>query len=376
MFIESFSVDGFRNLNNVDIVPDKHLNIITGNNAQGKTNLIEAMYILTGCKSFRNSKDSEYVNLKKQSATVKMKFNDSQRSQTIKCSLSRNRGKEKLFQLNGVDLKGSSALFEQFKCIVFMPDDIELIKGSPEKRRSFIDLCYCQIQTSALDKLRRLELITSHRNALLKSIAMGKDIVSSLTPWNVQLAEVGTYISYMRYKYTCMLSKKATQLYYEISGNSESLSIEYQSNVFDHQDFKDGFSKDLVKKYLDTLNRRTNEDIRAGYTLSGTSRDDIIFKIDGLNVKTFGSQGQKKSTAIVMKLAQADIYFKKTNENPIVLLDDVMGELDTKRQKYICSILGDTQVFITVCNEDLFINHADARVFIVDDGKVSQKGSS
>jgi len=376
MFIENFSVDGFRNLHDVDIYPDRYLNIITGNNAQGKTNLIEAMYILTGCKSFRNSKESDYINLDSQTSEVKLKFNDNRRSQNIECELSRTRGKEKLFKLNGVSLKGSSSLFEQFKCIVFMPDDIELIKGSPEKRRSFIDLCYCQIQTSALEKLRRLELITSHRNALLKSIAMGKDNSSSLTPWNVQLAEVGAYISYMRYKYTEMLSNKATQLYYDISGNKESLTVEYQSNIFSKDDFKDGFTKELSKKYLDTLNRRINEDIRAGYTLSGTSRDDIIFKIDTLPVKTFGSQGQKKSTAIVMKLAQADIYSQKTNETPIVLLDDVMGELDTQRQKYICSILGDTQVFITVCNEELFINHADAKVFIVNNGSVTQKGSS
>lgn len=376
MFIENFSVNGFRNLDNVTITPDRHLNIITGNNAQGKTNIIEAMYILTGCKSFRNSKESEYINLKKQSAEVQLKFNDSRRSQTIECNLSRNRGKEKHFKLNGVDLKGSSALFEQFKCIVFMPDDIELIKGSPEKRRSFIDLCYCQLQTSALDKLRRLELITSHRNALLKSISIGREVSSSLMPWNVQLAEVGSYISYMRYKYTCMLSEKATQLYYEISGNSESLSVEYQSNVFSKDDFKNGFTNELPKKYLATLSRRTNEDIKAGYTLSGTSRDDIVFKIDGLNAKTFGSQGQRKSTAIVMKLAQADIYSKKTKETPIVLLDDVMGELDTQRQNYICSILGDTQVFITMCNEELFINHSNAKVFIVDNGSVSQKGSS
>ncbi|MCD7801118.1 MAG: DNA replication/repair protein RecF [Ruminococcus sp.] len=375
MFIESFSVNDFRNLNNVTIQPDRHLNIITGNNAQGKTNLIEAIYIFTGCKSFRNSKESEYINLKKQSAEVEIMFNNSQRSQKIHCNLSRSRGKEKCFSLNGVDLKGSSALFEQFKCIVFMPDDIELIKGSPEKRRSFIDLCYCQIQPSALNKLRRLELITAHRNALLKSISIGRDVSSSLVPWNVQLAEVGSYISYMRYKYTCMLSKKATQLYYEISGNSESLSVEYQSNIFNEDDFKNGFNKGLAKKYLDALNKRTNEDIKAGYTLSGTPRDDIIFKIDGLNIKPFGSQGQKKSTAIVMKLAQADIYSKKTNETPIVLLDDVMGELDAQRQKYVCSILGDTQVFVTVCNEELFIKHSDAKVFMVNNGKVSQKGS-
>jgi DNA replication and repair protein RecF len=376
MFVESLTVDGFRNLQGVEIHPSKHLNVITGNNAQGKTNLIEAMYILTGCKSFRNSKESDYLNFKQPTAEVNLTFNDNRRTQTIDCTLTRNRGKEKSFKLNGVPLRGSSALFEQFKCIVFMPDDIDLVKGSPEKRRSFIDLCYCQIQNSALDKLRKLELITAHRNALLKSIALGRDNPNSLIPWNVQLAEVGAYISYMRYKYTNLLSEKATQLYYEVSGNTENLTVEYQSNIFTKEDFEHGYTKALAQKYLETLNRRTREDIKTGYTLSGTSRDDIIFKIDGLPVKAFGSQGQKKSTAIVMKLAQADIYYQKTHETPIVLLDDVMGELDPKRQKYICSILGDTQVFITVCNEELFANYTQAKIFVVENGSVVEKGTS
>jgi DNA replication and repair protein RecF len=152
--------------------------------------------------------------------------------------------------------------------------------------------------------------------------------------------------------------------------------VEYQSNIFTKEDFEHGYTKALAQKYLETLNRRTREDIKTGYTLSGTSRDDIIFKIDGLPVKAFGSQGQKKSTAIVMKLAQADIYYQKTHETPIVLLDDVMGELDPKRQKYICSILGDTQVFITVCNEELFANYTQAKIFVVENGSVVEKGTS
>lgn len=371
MFIEKFSTNDFRNLSNVEIIPDRHLNIITGFNAQGKTNLLEAIYLMTGCKSFRNSKENDYINLKKSSCEVHLSFDDGKRSQIIDCELKRSRGKDKSFKLNGVQLKGTSTLFQNFKCIVFMPDDIELIKGSPEKRRSFIDLCYCQISPTALAKLRRLELITSHRNATLKSIAMNGGNPSALMPWNVQLAEVGAYISYMRYKYTSMLSSRAVELYHEVSGNKENLTIEYQSNVFNPQDFQDGFTKKLVKKYLEVLETHTNEDLKVGYTLSGSSRDDIMLKIDNLPVKNFGSQGQKKSTAIVLKLAQADIFSKKTHEMPIVLLDDVMSELDAQRQKYICSMLKDTQVFITMCNEELLINHDKAKIFLVEGGKVT-----
>lgn len=370
MYIEKFKTTNFRNLSNVEIIPSRHLNIITGLNAQGKTNLIEAMYVMTGCKSFRNSKESDYINLKEHSLSTHLQFNDGIRSQTIDFELKRSRGKDKLFKLNDVPLKGTSTLFENFKCIVFMPDDIELIKGSPERRRNFIDLCYCQIKPSAMAKLRRLELITAHRNVLLKSIAMGKQGTSVLDPWNVQLAETGAYVSYMRFKYTTMLCEKAKDLYYEISGNEESLTVEYQSNIFTKEDFKDGFTKKLSNKYLDTLNQRTEEDLKVGYTLSGTSRDDIMLKIDGLNVKSFGSQGQKKSTAIVLKLAQADIFSKKTNETPVIFLDDVMAELDARRQKYICSMLKDTQVFITICNEEALAEYGDAKRFLVKSGNI------
>lgn len=373
MFIESFSVKNFRNLSNVDIIPNRHLNIITGNNAQGKTNLIEGIYILTGCKSFRNSKESDYIKLGEPTANLNLKFQDDKRSQTIDCEFNRSRKKDKSYMLNGVQLKGTTSLFENFKCIVFMPEDIDLIKGSPDKRRNFIDMCYCQIVSNSVDRLRRLNLITSHRNAVIKEILMGKTTKKSLIPWNIQLAEVGSYISYMRYSYTKMLSEKATKLYFEISGNTENLKIEYQSNIFSEKDFQDGFSKKLSEKYLETLNNRIDDDIRAGYTLSGTPRDDITLKIDNLSVKVFGSQGQKKSTALVMKLAQADIFSKKTKETPIILLDDVMGELDIQRQKYICSMLKDTQVFITVCNEDLFVNRDKSKVFIVNNGNVTVK---
>lgn len=373
MFIESFSVKDFRNLSDVNIIPNRHLNIITGNNAQGKTNLIEGIYILTGCKSFRNSKESDYIKLGEPIANLNLKFQDSKRSQNIECEFNRSRRKDKSYMLNGVQLKGTTLLFENFKCIVFMPDDIDLIKGSPDKRRNFIDMCYCQIISNSVDRLRRLNLITSHRNAVIKEIFMGKTTKKSLMPWNVQLAEVGSYISYMRYNYTKMLSERATELYSEISGNTEHLKIEYQSNVFNEEDFQDGFNKKLSEKYLETLNNRIDDDIRAGYTLSGTSRDDITLKIDNLSVKVFGSQGQKKSTALVMKLAQADIFSKKTKETPIILLDDVMGELDIQRQKYICSMLKDTQVFITVCNEDLFVNRDKSKIFVVNNGNVTVK---
>lgn len=370
MFIEKFSAKGFRNLTNFEIFPNKHLNIITGLNAQGKTNLIEAIYIMTGCKSFRNSKENDYINLHGNSSEIHLQFNDNKRSQTIDCELKRSRNKDKTFRLNGVTLKGTSSLFENFKCIVFMPDDIELIKGSPEKRRSFIDLCYCQINPVSVGKLRRLDLITAHRNATLKSIALNRETRDALIPWNIQLAEIGTYISYMRFKYTSMLSKRATELYHEVSGNKETLTVEYQSNVFSTDDFQNGFNKNLSKKYLDTLNLRLEEDLKAGYTLSGTSRDDIILKIDNLLVKNFGSQGQKKSTAIVLKLAQADIFSQKTNETPIVLLDDVMAELDINRQRYICSMLKDTQVFITMCNQEFFVERDNAKIFMVENGEV------
>ncbi len=361
MFVKKIEIDGFKNLEKIDFSPGKSFNIIFGQNAQGKTNLLEALWIATGCRSFRNTKEKDYISFEKDGFEMKITFEDEIRTQEIEYRMQKKGVKNKLILLNGVKQNGSGKLFENFKCVAFLPGDIDLIKGNPEKRRNFIDLCYSQISPGSLGYIKKFELLINQRNAQIRNINAGLSNAESLDIWDRQLAAAGAYISFMRKKYTDQLNSSCSELYGKISGGSEKLSISYQSGVFsgdyEYPDFPD---ESMTELYYKKLKDTRNDDIRLGYTHSGAGRDDIGIKINNLSVKDFGSQGQQKSTALVMRLAQAMIYKNKKNEAPVILLDDVMGELDENRQKFVCSIIDGMQVFITTCNYKAIIHQCDS----------------
>jgi DNA replication and repair protein RecF len=268
--------------------------------------------------------------------------------------------KNKLITLNGVPQKNSSRLFENFKCIAFLPEDTELIKGTPEKRRSFVDLCYSQLIPRSMSYIRKYDQLITQRNAEIKNIVAGKSSPDDLDIWDRQLAAAGAYISYMRNQYVIKLNSYCQTLYSKIANGKELLTVSYQSNVFPsdyvYPEVPDSKMSGL---YYEKLRKGISDDIRLGYTHTGVGRDDIILKINDLSVKDFGSQGQRKSTALVMRLAQAQIYSDEKQESPVILLDDVMGELDESRQKFVCSIIADMQVFITTCNHRAIIHQCD-----------------
>lgn len=368
MVITELKIDGFRNLEDIYIKPDEKYNLIIGDNAQGKTNILEAVWALTGCKSFRGSKEKDYICFDKQFMNIEMSFIDSKREQKITYALGKNNIKEKKITLNGVPLKHSQRLFESFKCVVFTPNDTELVKGPPDKRRSFIDLCHSQISHGSLKYIRQYETIISQRNAALKDIFFGKYSEDILFIWDEQLANICAYISIMRNDYIEKLNKYCKNLYSKITGGKEDLSVSYSSNAFDIDDFNNKNAKQMAEEFFIKLRNNSSDDVRLGFTQNGVHRDDIILKINGLSVKEFGSQGQQKSTALVLKLAQAGIYYENKNDSPIILLDDVMGELDINRQNLVYEIVKDMQVFITSCNKNAVEANNLSRVFHVENG--------
>lgn len=370
MYIRRITVSGFKNLKEVDIFPGKNFNIIYGQNAQGKTNLLEALWISTGCRSFRSTKEKDYLAFDEDEFDIKIIFEDETRTQEINYRMVRKNIKNKLITLNGVPQKNGSRLFENFKCIAFLPEDIDLIKGTPDRRRSFVDLCYSQLKPKSMSYIRKYDQLTAQRNAVIKNIILGKDSEESLEIWDRQLAAAGSYISLMRNQYVLKLSRYCRELYSRIAGDSEVLGISYQSNVFP-SDFEYPEEPDAVMTgiYYSRLRESVQNDIRLGYTHTGAGRDDISLKINGLSVKEYGSQGQQKSTALVMRLAQAQIYSEEKRESPVILLDDVMGELDETRQKFVCSIIADMQVFITTCNHRAVIAECDS-VFEMHEGRI------
>jgi len=360
----------FRNLSEISLTPDPKYNIITGNNAQGKTNLLESLWILSGCKSFRGAKEKDFIPLDDSKMSSKIKVLDSIREHTIKFELDSTGSK--LISLNGVKQKGSKSLFDVFKCISFTPEDAEIVRGSPEKRRNFIDMSVSQLNPSFISHINRFNVIMNHRNSLLKSISLSQSDKSTLEIWDRQASSEGSYISFMRSEYVKKINAVCGNLYKRISGGNESLSLEYRSNVFKADDLSENYSHNAVNKYFSKLSESAEYDIRTGQTHLGAGRDDVLIKINGCPAKIFGSQGQIKSTALVMKLSQAEIFAQKSKDPPVIFLDDVMGELDEKRQKFIFSIIKDMQVFLTTPNENSILPEINGKIIRINGGRCDE----
>ena len=370
MKISYAEIDGFKNLSGISFEPDNDYNIIVGPNAQGKTNLLEAMWILSGCRSFRGSKEKDYIALGGSRMSSKIKMRDRVREQKIEFEMLRGTNPQKIIHLNGVKLKGTRALFDVFKCIAFIPDDVDIIKGSPEKRRSFIDMAASQLNPLFVVHLSKHNVIMNQRNVLLKEIMQGNAPASVLEVWDRQAAHEGSLISYMRNDYVGKINEICGRLYKTISGGSEELEIEYRSNVFKPEDFSRPCNDTVYEQYYQKLRDTEEYDIRTGSTHAGVNRDEIVIKINGVSAKDYGSQGQIKSTALVMKLAQAEIYRSRSKESPVIFLDDVMGELDEARQRFVFDIIKGMQVFLTTPNESAILPEIEGKILRISGGRI------
>lgn len=376
MVIDRITADGYKNLEDIDIRLDPKMNIICGENAQGKTNLVEAVWLCSGCRSFRGTRDKDFIGFTKDAAKVGMDFTDSVRSQRIEFEVRRGSVKDKLVALNGVKLPLLSKLFGSFRCVVFTPEDLDLIKGSPDNRRSFADLSIAQVKPSYVNALNKYNMILAQRNAALKSIGRnGFDGsgIEYLDVWNEQLVKAGTYISVLRYAFCITLNNYTKPLYSSISNGSENLELYYQSTVFDSFDGRLNNTEKLEAEYAEKLKASAENDLRAGFTTVGIHRDDIGAYINGLSVRDFGSQGQARSAALTMKLAHAGILKSEQGEYPVMLLDDVLSELDEKRRRFILNNIEDMQVIITCCDEKSVTDMTEGKIFEMKNGRAGIK---
>lgn len=376
MIVTYAEIDGFKNLQGISFAPDPKYNIIVGQNAQGKTNLLEAMWILSGCRSFRGSKERDYICLDGVRMSSKIKIQDSVREQKISYEMMKSTNSPKILHLNGVKLKGTRALFDVFKCIAFTPDDVDIVKGSPERRRSFIDMAASQLNPVFVVHVTKHSAVMNQRNALLKEIMQGNAPAEILEVWDRQAAHEGALISYMRNEYIGRINEICGRLYRTISGGAENLEIEYRSNVFKSEDFEKPCDEDAFEKYYSKLCESREYDIRTGCTHTGVNRDEIYIKINGVSAREYGSQGQIKSAALVMKLAQAEIFMKRCKDAPVVFLDDVMGELDESRQRFVFDIIKDMQVFVTTCNESALLPEIKGKILRISGGRITEEAEN
>ncbi|MBR6336722.1 MAG: DNA replication/repair protein RecF, partial [Ruminococcus sp.] len=342
----------------------------------GKTNLIEAVWLCTGVRSFRSTKDKDMIALDGERADISLSFENDFREQKIDISLLRQDIKNKRVTLNGVKLPLLSKLFGKLRCVVFTPEDLSLSKGSPDNRRQFCDLCISQIKSTYASVVNRYNNILEQRNTLLKNIAFGRSDKDELEVWDIQLAKLGAYISMMRYNYTKKLDTYAARLFDDISKGRERLSLSYQSTVFDELEGRTDYIGDLMPEYLRKLESSRSDDIKLGFTTKGIHRDDLIGHINGVSIREFASQGQHRSTALVLKLSQAYILTEETDDPPVILLDDVMSELDRSRQEFVINKISDMQVFITCCDMNELIGSSDGSLYIIDNGRVKRKDAA
>ena len=363
MNVTRLGFEQFRNLENGEIFPCETINVIFGSNAQGKTNLLEAVWLFTGGHSFRGTKDGELPRLTNgrnaDSAALSMDLFTEGREQNLRLLFKSGRRSS---VINGVEKKTGSALVGKFCAVIFSPEHLLLVKEGPARRRAFIDGALCQAKPAFARVLTNYNKALQQRNALLKDIVRHPELQDTLDVWDERLLLFGTQVTLERIAFCRALAPKAVEFYSGIAKARESVSFSYAP-------FRGADTQEAVSAaFFAALRGNREADIRAGFTSAGPHRDDLSIEIDGLSARTYGSQGQQRSIVLALKLAEADILFEKTGERPVILLDDVMSELDMSRRDYLLNHLDGRQVFITCCDPETVRLMERGRGFQVESG--------
>ena len=364
MKVIAVKFENYRNLKNDIIQPCDGVNIIYGDNAQGKTNLLEAIWLFCGGHSFRSAKDSEVIRWDENFARLEMRFFGQEREQTAKLIFT---GNKKQLEINGVEKKSAAALIEKFCAVVFSPEHLNLIKRGPSQRRKFIDSAICREKLQNAVILSKFNRVLVQRNSLLKDIYRRPSLENTLSVWDEPLIQNGAMLIKKRMDYVEMLSQRAKIYHDGISKNSEKLEIKYISSIDAEMSDR---TDEIAEKFRKKLNENRKDDIRTGVTNFGPHRDDIEILINGKNARAFGSQGQQRSAVLSLKLAEASVLKERMGEEPVILLDDVLSELDSKRQDFLLNELKGCQVFITCCEKSNKEQLKEGKIFLLKNGEV------
>ena len=366
MRLLSLTLTDYRNISTLSFHPDECVNVICGENAQGKTNMVEAIWLLTGNPSFRGAKTGDLIQFHKKYAKIEAAYLDRARKQELSYVI----GTKKEIRLNGVLLKNSNELCGNFLAVVFSPAHLSLVKEGPSNRRRFIDIAISQLRSQYKAYLMRYEKLLEQRNALLKNAAVYQNLAENIAVWDEQIASIGTILTIYRCDYVDRLRKAASRIYEGLSGGREKLSITYASTVFEDPFLIKTYDRKWVSQYREKLTAAFDSDCRQGFTENGPHRDDLVLQLDGNSARIFGSQGQQRSCVIALKLAEAQVLKAAAKEEPVMLLDDVMSELDHSRQQYILNNLNGMQVFITCCEPSQLGGLKQGKAFCMENGSI------
>ena len=342
MIIKSIKLENFRNYESLDLDFEKGTNILYGDNAQGKTNVLEAIYLSATTKSHKGSKDKEIIRFLQDEAHIRTILDKEGLEYRVDMHLRKN--KSKGIAINGQHLKKAAELLGLLNVVFFSPEDLSIIKNGPSERRRFVDMELCQIDKYYLYNLNQYNKIVNQRNKLLKDFYYNSDLNETLQVWNMQLVSYGKQIINRREKFIEQLNEIIYDIHKNLSGDREELKIIYEPDVSEEE-------------FEQKLKNSQERDIKLKMTSVGPHRDDFCFMVNGIDIRKFGSQGQQRTAALSLKLSEIELVKKVTGDSPVLLLDDVLSELDSNRQNYLLNNIGDIQTIITCTGLDEFINN-------------------
>lgn len=372
MIIKSLSLRNFRNIASADFEFHPKVNIFTGNNAQGKTNLCEAVSICLG-KNFRSPKPAELVpfggdeNIETAIELV-FSFDNMDKDNTI--LYTQKKGNVKL-TFNEIEMKSAEKLYGALRYVSFIPEDLYIVKGNPEKRRDYLDYVSNMINRVHNSKLYEYNKALRQKNNLLLKLD-GYDVAAAsamLESWNDTLSKLGVNVMCGRIKYFDILQEYAKEFYSQLNQNNEQLSVKYESSIMEDKIYTIEDVNFMYETYMNKLRETAERELRMKYTVAGVHRDDILFMINNMPSKDFASQGQIRSIAIALKLAEAKMIYEKSNDYPIMILDDILSELDGFRRGFIINHIDKLQTFITSCNISDIENVSEGKMWKVSCGK-------
>ena len=342
MIIKSLELTNFRNYDSLSIQFDKGTNILYGDNAQGKTNILEAIHLSATTKSHKGSKDRDIIQFGREEGHIRTYLEKD--GMEVKVDMHLRNSKSKVIAINGQKIKKASELLGILNVVLFSPEDLSIIKNGPSERRRFVDMELCQLDPFYLYNLNHYNKIVDQRNSLLKDLYLNPSLRDTLSIWDSQLVSFGSKIIERRKLFVDQINDIICEIHNKLSGGRETLVIQYEPDVT---------IEDFEKKCQ--LNQE--RDIKYKQTSTGPHRDDFSFLIGDIDVRKFGSQGQQRTAALSLKLSEIELVKKISKDTPVLLLDDVLSELDSNRQNFLLNHIGEIQTIITCTGLDDFINN-------------------
>lgn len=357
MIIKSLEIADYRNYDSLHIDFSSGTNILYGDNAQGKTNILEAIYMSATTKSHKGTKDKDVVNFRKEEAHIRTYLEKEGIETRVDMHLRKN--KSKGIAIDGQKIKKAAQLLGLLNVVFFSPEDLSIIKNGPAERRRFVDMELCQLDQFYLYNLNNYNKIVNQRNKLLKDMYFNPSLRDTLNIWDSQLISFGSKIIERRQLFVEQLNEIILEIHRKLSGGRENLVIQYEPDV-------------LIDEYEKKMSLNQERDVKLKQTSTGPHRDDFSFVVGDIDIRKFGSQGQQRTAALSLKLSEIELVKKMTRDNPVLLLDDVLSELDSNRQNYLLSTIGDIQTIITCTGLDEFVNNRFEidKVFHIESGKI------